>query len=481
MAEGSAFPSGLLVDGAWRTGGETITVEDKFHGTPFATVARASRQDVADAVTAAASAARRAPLSPARRYEIIAAAARNLGQWRDQILASYVAETGFTIRDAETELARTAETMLSSAEEAKRLAGEVVPVAAAPGSENRLAFTLRVPVGVVGAIAPFNAPLNTVAHKIAPALAAGNGVVLKPATATPLCSAWLCQAFLEAGLPDGYLNLVVGPGAEVGEALVTDSRVRYFTFTGSSQVGLWVKQRSGIAKTHLELGSSSASIVCADADLDLVADLVTRAGFRKAGQVCTSVQRILVERPVADDLGERLRERIARLRVGDPASRETEVGPMIATAEAERAVAWVDEAVGMGARLLHGGERARNLLQPELVINAPPAARIMCDEIFAPVVALTPFDTLPNAVAMANGTRYGLQAGVFTRDIDRAFALAQQLEVGGVMINDTSSYHADLMPYGGVKESGYGVEGPRYAVQDMTDPRIIVLNLQQPH
>ena len=478
MDAGIASPTGLLVAGMWRPGASRIQVMDKYRGEPFADVVAASHQDVTDAVTAALEASKRAPLSPARRYEIIASAATYLTAWRDDILRAYVAETGFTRRDAETEIARTAETLLTSAEEAKRLAGEVVPVASAPGSEGRLAFTLRVPVGVVGAIAPFNAPLNTVAHKIAPALAAGNGVVLKPATLTPLCSMWLCRAFQEAGLPDGYLNMVVGPGQEVGEQLITDRRVRYFTFTGSSRVGLEIKQRSGIAKTHLELGSSSATIVCADADLERAADMITRAGFRKAGQVCSSVQRLLVDRTVAEPLAEALEARVRRLVVGDPALAATEVGPMITPQESARAASWTTEAVEHGARRATGGEVERNLFQPQVLLDVPRDARIMHDEIFAPVVALSPFATLDEAVQIANASPFGLQAGVFTQDIDRAFALARQLEVGGVMINDTSSYHADLMPYGGVKESGYGVEGPRYAVQDMTDPRIIVLNLQ---
>lgn len=478
MGAGDALPTGLLVNGQWRPGATRIEVTDKYRGRPFAEVAAATRQDVTDAVTAALAAPQHAPLSPARRYEIIATAASNLTAWRDEILRAYVAETGFTRRDAETEIARTAETILTSAEEAKRLVGEVVPVASAPGSEGRLAFTLRVPVGVVGAIAPFNAPLNTVAHKIAPALAAGNGVVLKPATLTPLCSMWLCQAFLEAGLPAGYLNMVVGPGSEIGEQLITDRRVRYFTFTGSSRVGLAIKQRSGIAKTHLELGSSSATIVCADADLERAADLVTRAGFRKAGQVCTSVQRLLVDRTVAEPFAATLESRVGRLVVGDPALAATEVGPMITPQESARAASWTTQAVEQGARRTTGGMVERNLFQPQVLLDVPPEARLMRDEIFAPVVALSPFATLDEAVQMVNASPFGLQAGVFTQDIDRAFNLARQLEVGGVMINDTSSYHADLMPYGGVKESGYGVEGPRYAVQDMTDPRIIVLNLQ---
>jgi acyl-CoA reductase-like NAD-dependent aldehyde dehydrogenase len=331
---------------------------------------------------------------------------------------------------------------------------------------------------VVAAIGPFNAPLNTVAHKIGPAIAAGNAVVLKPAGQTPLCSAALAQVLLRAGLPPGFLQVVCGPGATVGAALVADRRIRFFTFTGSTSVGLAIKQRSGIAKTHLELGSNSASIVAADADLDLVADLVTRAGYRKAGQVCTSVQRLIAHVSVIDELGGLLAKRVAALRSGDPTSAGVQVGPMISPAEAERAYAWIREAAGRGAEVLAGGELSGPVLSPALVRGPPLTTRIMTDEIFAPVVALVPADSLGTAIDMVNASGYGLQAGVFTRDIDAAFAAARRLQVGGVMINDTSSYHADAMPYGGVKDSGYGLEGPKYAVQDMTDPRIVVLNLR---
>ena len=303
--------------------------------------------------------------------------------------------------------------------------------------------------------------------------------MLKPAEQTPLCSVALAQILLDAGLPPGFLQLVCGPGESTGAALVADRRVRFFTFTGSAAVGLMIKQNSGIAKTHLELGSNSASIVAADADLDLVADLVSKAGYRKAGQVCTSVQRLLVDARVIDDLAARLATRVASLHAGDPRDPDVQVGPMIAPAEAERAHGWIRQAVTGGATVLAGGERSGPVLAPALLRDPPADSPIMTEEIFAPAVALVPVSGLGAAIDLINAGDYGLQAGVFTRDLEAAFHAARRLRVGGVMINDTSSYHADAMPYGGVKLSGYGLEGPRYAVTDMTDPRIIVLNLRE--
>jgi acyl-CoA reductase-like NAD-dependent aldehyde dehydrogenase len=470
--------TGLLIDGRWEPGSTRLEVLDKYTRQPFAAVAQASPADVGRAVTGAAAAARH-PLPPARRQAILTKASRLLELRQDEICALYVAETGFTPADAATEMTRAVATMRLSAEEAVRIAGEEVPVAATPGSEGRLAFTIRVPVGVVGAITPFNAPLNTVVHKIGPAIAAGNAVVLKPAEQTPLCSVALAQALLDAGLPPGFLQLVCGPGERTGAALVADERVRFFTFTGSAAVGLAIKRSSGIAKTHLELGSNSASIVAADADLELVADLVARAGYRKAGQVCTSVQRLLVHEAVVDELAGLLAKRVAALRAGDPRDPDVQVGPLIAPAEAERAQRWIQQAAGRGATVLAGGERDGPVLAPALLRDPPPDSRIMTEEIFAPAVALAAVRGLGEAIDLVNAGEYGLQAGVFTRDLDAAFHAARQLRAGGVMINDTSSYHADAMPYGGVKNSGYGLEGPRYAIQDMTDPRIIVLNLRE--
>jgi acyl-CoA reductase-like NAD-dependent aldehyde dehydrogenase len=409
--------------------------------------------------------------------EILGEAARLLAAHSAEVTAAYIAETGFTRADAATEVSRAIGTLRLSAEEAPRIAGEEVPVAATQGSENRLAFTIRVPCGVVLAIAPFNAPLNTVAHKIGPALAAGNAVVLKPAVHTPLSAMALAAILLEAGLPPGYLNLVHGPGGTVGEALTGDPRVRFITFTGSTEVGRAIKQRSGIVKTHLELGANSASIVAADADLELAARLIRTAGYRKAGQVCTSVQRVIADARVIDELASLLAERVAAIRAGDPSDPETGVGPLITPAEAERARSWIEEAASGGARVLAGGERDGALLAPALLLDPPPSSAIMTREIFGPVVALVQARSVGEAVDMVNAGPYGLQTGVFTRDLDVAFDAARRLRVGGVMINDTSSYHADAMPYGGVKDSGYGLEGPKYAVQEMTDPRIIVLNL----
>jgi acyl-CoA reductase-like NAD-dependent aldehyde dehydrogenase len=468
--------TGVLVDGKWRAGGAAAQVRDKFTQLPAAEVRLGTAADAIDALASAASAAE-SPLPPARRQEILSEAARLLTAHAAEIAANYIAETGFTRADAAAELARAASTLRLSAAEATRIAGEEVPVAATPGSENRLAFTIRVPAGVVVAIAPFNAPLNTVAHKIGPAIAAGNAVVLKPAAHTPLSSMALAAILLEAGLPPGYLNVVHGPGQSVGDALVTDPRVRFITFTGSTAVGRAIKQRSGITKTHMELGANSASIVAADADLELVAKLVRTAGYRKAGQVCTSVQRVIAHERVIDDLAELLAATVRDIRPGDPREAGTGVGPMIHPAEAERARSWIAEAAEAGARLLAGGGRDGALLEPALLAGPPPEAKVMTEEIFAPVVVLVPAASVDEAIGMVNAGPYGLQAGVFTRDLDLAFDAAKRLKVGGVMINDTSSYHADAMPYGGVKDSGYGLEGPRYAVQEMTDPRVIVLNL----
>jgi succinate-semialdehyde dehydrogenase / glutarate-semialdehyde dehydrogenase len=468
--------TGVLIDGKWLAGGAIAPVRDKFTQQPAAEVRLGTEADAAAAVASAAAAAEH-PLPPARRHAILSEAARLLEAHAAEVTDNYITETGFTRADAAAELARATSTLRLSAEEAVRIAGEEVPVSATPGSENRLAFTVRIPCGVVVAIAPFNAPLNTVAHKIGPALAAGNAVVLKPAVHTPLSSMALAAILLEAGLPPGYLNLVHGPGSGVGNALARDPRVRFITFTGSTAVGRAIKQRSGIVKTHMELGANSATIVAADADLNLVASLVRTAGYRKAGQVCTSVQRVLADARVIEELSDLLEERAAAVRPGDPRDPGTGVGPLIEPAEAERARSWIAEATAGGARLLAGGERDGALLAPALLRDPPRDSRIMTDEIFAPVVALTPVTSVDEAIGLINAGPYGLQAGVFTKDLDVAFNAAKRLRVGGVMINDTSSYHADAMPYGGVKDSGYGLEGPKYAAAEMTDPRIIVLNL----
>jgi len=456
----------------------SLAVLDKYSGDVIASLPQATAEGVTAAVTRADGVSRR-PLPPGQREDVLRRAADLLLERRQQVERDYVAETGFTPSDARGELERAVNVLRLSAGEAVRLAGEEVPVAGTAGSEHRLAFTTRVPVGVVVAIAPFNAPFVTVAHKIGPALAAGNAVLLKPAEQTPLSSAALARALADAGLPDGWLQVLNGPGETVGQALVTDPKVRFVTFTGSTPVGRAIRAASGLARTHLELGANSASIVADDADLELVAGVTVRAGFRKAGQVCTSTQRLLVDRSRVDELADLLGPAVATLTSGDPRAEGVAVGPMIHEREAERARSWVERSVGDHTRVV-GGERSGSVLQPTLVIDPSEQSPMLTDEIFAPVVTLIGVPDFEAALTYVNEGRYGLQTGVFTQDVDRAFHAFRTLRVGGVMVNDSSSYHADAMPYGGVKDSGHGVEGPRYAVYDMTDPRIVVLNLRPP-
>ena len=470
--------TGIFIDGTWTDSDEGFTVYDKYTREPVAELKLATESHVESAVASAVEASRQ-PLPPAQREQILNDAADLLVDRADEIESDYVAETGFTPSDAAGELKRAASVFRLSAGEAIRIAGEEVPVAATPGSENRLAFTMRVPVGVVAAISPFNAPLSTVAHKVGPAIAAGNSVVLKPAGLTPLSAIALTRALTDAGLPAGYLSLLPGPGARTGTSLVSHPDVRFVTFTGSTAVGRDIRGNSGLARTHLELGSNSVSIVAADADLGLVTDLVGRAGFRKSGQVCTSVQRILADRAIFDELGELLTEKVISLKAGDPRSPGSDIGPLISPDAASKAGSWIEEAKGVGTTVV-GGDRDGAVLQPTLVIAPNHDSPLVTEEAFAPVVSLIPVDSTGEGIDMANSGPYGLQVGFFTQDIDRAFDAVRRLEAGGVIINDTSSYHADLMPYGGVKESGHGVEGPKYAVHDMTDPRIVVMNLRAP-
>jgi acyl-CoA reductase-like NAD-dependent aldehyde dehydrogenase len=469
-------PSGLFVDGEWRTSARRIPVLDKYSGEVVAEVAEPAPDRVKDAIAGAHLAAG-SPLDAADRARVLNRVACLLEARADQVVADYVAETGFTTADASNELRRAVSVYRLCAQEAIRVGGEQVPLAPAPGAAERLAFTIRVPVGVVVAVAPFNAPLSTVAHKIGPAIAAGNAVVLKPAEQTPLSAVHAVTAFAEAGLPAGLLQLVCGPGEVVGPALLDDDRVRFYTFTGSTAVGRIVSAGAGLAKTHLELGSNSVSIVADDARVDDVVSLVATAGFRKAGQVCTSVQRILVTRGRYEELTAALAERVAALTAGDPRADGTDLGPLISAADAARAEDWVGRSM---AAFRVGGQRQGSLLTPALLVDPAAESEVLTKEIFAPVVSIVPVRDLDEAIARVNAGRYGLQTGVFTQDLDLAFHAARSLRVGGVIINDTSSYHADAMPYGGVKDSGHGVEGPRYAVEDMTDPRIIVLNLRRP-
>jgi acyl-CoA reductase-like NAD-dependent aldehyde dehydrogenase len=364
-----------------------------------------------------------------------------------------------------------------SAVEARKLAGEVVPMDAAQAGEGKLAFTLREPIGIVGAISPFNFPLNLVVHKIAPALAAGCAVVLKPAGQTPLSALTLAELEDEAGLPPGWLNVLVGPASEIGDVLVQDERVKAITFTGSSEVGWGLRERAARKKVLLELGNATPVIVQADTDVEEAASKLAAHAFSFAGQSCISVQRIYVQQPVYDDFVARFLPKVGELVVGDPADAETDVGPVIDEGARERILSWIDEARAGGAEVLTGGELDGELIQPTVIANAAPDSKVCREEVFGPVCVVNSYESLDEAIELANGTRYGLQAGIFTNDIRAALKAAQELEFGGVTVNEAPTFRTDQMPYGGLKDSGNTREGPAYSVRELTEQRVVVIDL----
>ncbi len=353
----------------------------------------------------------------------------------------------------------------------------MIPVEGALQQDGRLAFTLRVPLGVVVAITPFNAPLNTVAHKIAPAFAAGNAVILKPSTSTPVTACKLTEVLIDAGMPPGFLSVLHG-GGDVAQNLLNDERVRFFAFTGSTEVGRIIQRAAGLRRTQMELGSIAFTILCDDADLDRALPKVINAGYRKAGQVCTSVQILLVQNRIMDAVQARLAAMVGRLKFGDPCDAETVVGPLISEAAAIRVESWIEEAVRKGAQRLAGGERRGAVVPPTLLTGIDARMQVGCREIFGPVVCLAPFATLQEAIDRVNATPYGLATGIFTNRLLDALTAARRLEVGGVHINETSSSRVDMMPYGGSKDSGFGREGPRYAIHEMTEERVVTIATQ---
>jgi acyl-CoA reductase-like NAD-dependent aldehyde dehydrogenase len=366
-------------------------------------------------------------------------------------------------------------TYTMAAVQARTLAGDVVPMDASQAGEGKLAFTLRVPIGVVAAISPFNFPLNLVAHKIAPALAAGCAVVLKPASATPLSALLLAELEEEAGLPAGWLNVVVGPSSEIGDVLVADERVAALTFTGSGDVGWKLKERAARKHVALELGNATPAIVEADADLEDAAARLAGNAFSFAGQSCISVQRIYVARAAYDGFVERFLPKVEALKVGDPADEHTDVGPLIDEAAKERVLDWIADS---GGEILTGGDETEDgLIRPTVIGSPSPDAKVSCDEVFGPVCTVTPYGSLDEAIELANGTRYGLQAGIFTANVKTALEAARRLDFGGVTVNEAPTFRADQMPYGGVKDSGNTREGPAYAVRELTEERVVVLQL----
>ncbi|MDM0002826.1 aldehyde dehydrogenase family protein [Variovorax sp. J22P240] len=464
----------LLVAGEWQDGCDSSSVLDKYRQAPWALAQLPSREQVALAVTGAEGAFRASTLDAYARGAILDRAAAIIERRSDELVAVMRAEAGFTGHDAANEIRRGAITLRLSAEEARRFSGELVPMEGAPGQAGRIGFTLRVPLGVVCAITPFNAPLNTVAHKVGPALAAGNAVILKPSLHTPVTACILAEALLEAGLPPGLLSVLHG-GAQVAQWLLEERAVRFYAFTGSTEAGRAIQQRAGLRRTQMELGSIAHCVVCDDADLDAALPKIVNAGYRKAGQVCTSVQVLLVHTAIAAEVERRLTDMVESLPYGDPSDASTVVGPVISEASAQRIERWIDEAMAAGARRLAGGERRGAVVPPTLLADVDPATSLGCQEVFGPVMCIVPFDRLEDAIDRVNSTPYGLATGVFTNRLDDAIRAARRLEVGGVHINETSSSRVDLMPYGGSKDSGFGREGPHYAIREMSEERMVTL------
>ena len=466
----------LLVGGEWVETGDWIDVRSPYDG---ASVGRVARADAALARRAvdAAERAMAEPLPAHERAAILERTARLVEDRAEEIARTISAEAGKPMKAARVEASRAASTFTMAAVEARRLVGEVVPMDASPAGDGKLAVTLRVPVGVVGAISPFNFPFNLVAHKVAPALAAGCAVVLKPASQTPLSALLLAKLETEAGLPAGWLNVVCGPASELGDVLVEDERVALITFTGSAGVGWKLRERAPRKRVNLELGNATPVLVAADADLEEAAKRLAANAFSFAGQSCISVQRIYIERPAYDAFLEVFLPRVESLVVGDPSDDATDVGPVISTDDRDRILSWIDEASSVGARVLTGGALDGELLRPTVVADAPADAKVSCEEVFGPLCTVVAYDTLDEAIGLANGTRYGLQAGIFTRDLQTAFRAARELEFGGVTVNEAPTFRADQMPYGGVKDSGNTREGPAYAVREMTEERLVVFQL----
>jgi acyl-CoA reductase-like NAD-dependent aldehyde dehydrogenase len=466
----------LLLDGEWIETGEWQDVSSPFSGEPVARVARAGAEHARRALDAAER-AMSAPLPAHERAAILDRVAALLRERHDEVARTISSEAGKPMKAARVEAERAVSTYTMAALEARSLAGEVVPMDASAAGAGKIAYTMRVPVGIVGAITPFNFPLNLVAHKIAPALAAGCAVVLKPAGQTPLSALLLGELETEAGLPPGWLNVLVGPSAEIGNVIVEDERVKLITFTGSSGVGWQIRERAAKKRVNLELGNATPVVVEADADIEEAATKLAANAFSFAGQSCISVQRIYVQRQAYDDFVSRFVPKVEALKVGDPGEEDTDVGPVIDEDARERIVSWIEEAKAGGASVLTGGEVVDGLLQPTVVADVEPDMKVSCQEVFGPLCTVSPYDSPDEAFALANGTEYGLQAGIFTASLKTALSAAAALEFGGVTVNEAPTFRADQMPYGGVKESGNTKEGPHYAVREMTDERLIVLSL----
>jgi glyceraldehyde-3-phosphate dehydrogenase (NADP+) len=468
----------MLIGDRWVDKPEKIEVRNPYNNELVDTVPAGDVGDVQAALSAAEEGFRvNRGLPVHKRIEILYQAARIIAARQEEFARTIATEGSKTIREARKEASRCVDTITISAEEARRVAGETIPFDSRPGSENRLGYYDRIPIGIIAAITPFNDPLNLVAHKVGPAIAGGNAVVLKPATVTPLSALKLAEALVEAGLPWNILNVVTGQAAKIADALVTDPRVRMISFTGGTQAGLEIVKKAGLKKIGMELGSNSPVIVMDDCDLASAVENSISGAFWAVGQNCIGVQRIYIHEKVYDEFEKRFVARTGKMKVGYQLDETTDMGPMITEGEARRVEEWVKEAVALGAKLLTGGGRKGTLFEPTVFAGMLEAARLNREEVFGPVVSLYRVSSLDEAIRLSNDVKYGLHGAIFTRSLDNAFKAVRELEVGGVMVNDSTDYRIDMMPFGGVKWSGLGREGIKFALLEMTEPKVVCFNL----
>lgn len=469
----------LYINGTWiNGGGNTMPIYNKYDDSLIGTLPIVTKDQLDEAIVAAERAAVVMAAMPAfKRAAILLRTAELLQERKEDIARTIAAEAGKALKFSRIEVDRAISTFTIAGEEAKRIHGETIPLDAVPSGEGYFGFYVRRPVGVVAAITPFNFPLNLVAHKVAPALAAGNSLVLKPAATTPLTSVKLCECLEAAGLPPGAINLINGGGSTVGEWLVRDPRVQKITFTGSVPVGERILSVAGIKKVTLELGNTAPIVVAPDADLDTVAKKAAVGAYYNSGQVCISTQRIYGENKIYEPLTEKFVAATNAMVVGDPLDERVDVGPMIAGSEVERVSEWVDQAAAGGARILTGGKREGNVYYPTVIVDAKPEMKVVAEEVFGPVATVIRADSFEDALEQADKTSFGLQAAVFTRDINRVFQAIKKLNFGGVIINDVPSFRADHMPYGGNRNSGLGREGVKFAMEEMTNIQMVAIKL----
>ena len=469
----------FLINGQWLTSPEKHDVKSPYNGKVIGTSYRPTTDDVENAIkvaTAAFEITKKMP--PYQRSEILSNIARRLQNKKEEMAQVIAAEAGKPIKAARIEAERSILTFTIAAEEAKRINGEIIPLDIHPYGKDRICNISRFPIGPIAGISPFNFPLNLVVHKVAPCIASGNTMILKPASQTPLSSLKLGEIAMEAGLPAGALN-ILPCSAQVAEPLITDERIKKLTFTGSPAVGWGLKKRCGRKRITLELGGNAGVIVHNDADLDYAVDRIIMGGFGYAGQTCISVQRIFVQNDVLEKFKEKFIKKVKALKSGDPLDENTDVGPMISEKEAERAEEWVKEAVNNGATILTGGQRNETMLKPTVITDVKPDMKVSCQELFAPVVTLVSYSDFHAAVKEVNDSDFGLQAGIFCKDLDLIYSAYREIEVGGLVVGDVPTFRIDHMPYGGVKSSGLGREGIRYAIEEMTEMKALILNLPQ--